>query len=524
MSADARAGLARRLADAAARVQAGDLDGAEAACLDILADDEACGEALKLLALVELSRGDFDAALASMEAAVEAGPHRGEYWHLLGRIRMELGDLDAAADALRRALDDETGREPPHDPIGAHLDLALCHARRGAWADSQAVAEALLSIAPENVFALRAAANAALAQDNAALAETYYARAVAADPGDAAAWEGLARIDRKKGDPLTALSRLDRAVALEPDNAEYAYMRRVVAAEVAPAWHFNMMNDRARNAAFAAAIARRVRPGQLVFEIGAGAGLLALMAARAGADVVTCESNPAIAAVARDIVARNGLASRVTVLDKASWELAVGAGLPRPADVLIAEIFSAQLLSEDVIPSLEDAKARLLAPGGVVIPAVGVMRGALVESDQLAQLTRVGTVEGFDLSAFNTFTPPLMNLDAPNTALTWLSEPADLFAFDFQNQDRWPRAENEVTVAVTRAGLCQGVVQWLWLALDDATTYENLPLGPKGLRTPHWTPLLYTFPQAQALGAGQTVTLRVVHDRKGARVDLVGID
>lgn len=517
------AGASHDLAAAAACFEAGDLDGAEARCRAVLADRADDSEALKLLALVELSRGDFDAALSWLDAAVEVAPHVGEYRHLAGRIKMELGDLDAAAEDLARALSGGPGHAPPLDPVGAHLDLALCHARRGVWAQSQAVAEALLSRAPDNVFALRAAANAALAQDNAALAEGYYARAIAADPDDAAAWEGLARIDRKKGDPLTALSRLERAAALEPDNAEYAYMRRVVAAEVAPAWHFNMMNDDARNTAFASAIARQVRPGQLVFEIGAGAGLLAMLAARAGARVVTCESNPAIAAVARDIVARNGLSARVSVLDQASWEVAVGAGLPRPADVLIAEIFSAQLLSEDVIPSLEDAKARLLAPGGVVIPAVGVMRGALVESDQLAQLTRVGTVEGFDLSAFNTFTPPLMNLDAPNYALAWLSEPIDLFAFDFQHQDRWPPAENEVAVSVTRGGLCQGVVQWLWLALDDATTYENPPLGPKGLRTPHWTPLLYPFPQPQMLAAGQTVTLRVVHDRKGARVDLVGI-
>ncbi|MDX2222805.1 MAG: tetratricopeptide repeat protein [Rhodospirillaceae bacterium] len=514
---------AARLADAAARFAAGDLDAAEAACRDVLSEYGDHAEALNLLALVALSRGDFDEALAFMETAVGLAPHVGEYWHLLGRIRMELGDLDAAAADLAHAISGGVSHVPPADLVCAHLDLALCHTRRGAWADAQAAADALLAIAPDNVYALRAAANAAMAQDNVALAETYYARAIAADPGDAAAWEGLARIDRKKGDPLTALSRLERAVALEPDNAEYAYMRRVVAAEVAPAWHFNMMNDQVRNAAFAAAIARQVRPGQLVFEIGAGAGLLAMLAARAGAEVVTCESNPAIAAVARDIVAHNGLGGRITVLDKASWELAVGAGLPRPADVLMAEIFSAQLLSEDVIPSLEDAKARLLAPGGVVIPAMGVMRGALVDSDQLAQLTRVGHVEGFDLSAFNTFSPPLMNLEAPNTVLTWLSDPVDLFAFDFQNEDRWPRAENEVAVAVTRSGLCQGVVQWLWLALDDATTYENPPLGPKGLRTPHWTPLLYTFPEAQALTAGQTVTLRVVHDRKGARVDLAGI-
>ena len=45
------------------------------------------------------------------------------------------------------------------------------------------------------------------------------------------------------------------------------------------------------------------------------------------------------------------------------------------------------------------------------------MRGALVESDSLAALTRVGTVEGFDLSPFNSFTPPLMNISLRRPAM-----------------------------------------------------------------------------------------------------------
>ncbi|MCB2107774.1 MAG: hypothetical protein KDE14_08750, partial [Rhodobacteraceae bacterium] len=232
---------------------------------------------------------------------------------------------------------------------------------------------------------------------------------------------------------------------------------------------------------------------------------------------------PAIAAIARATIHRNGFAEKITVIEKPSWQVEVGADLPKPADVLIAEIFSAQLLSEDVLPSIEDAKARLLTPSARVIPAVGVMRGAVVESDSLLALTRMGTVAGFDMSPFNTFTPPLMNLDAPNTALTWLSEPFDLFAFDFQDDSVWPAAEGEIEVPVTQAGLAQGVVQWLWLSMDGVTEYENPPLGPKGTRTPHWTPLLYTFPKPLQLKAGQAVTLKLVHDRKGARADLVSV-
>jgi type II protein arginine methyltransferase len=45
-----------------------------------------------------------------------------------------------------------------------------------------------------------------------------------------------------------------------------------------PTWHFSMMNDAPRNAAYDEAI-RRVVPGRSVLDIGTGAGLLAMMAA-----------------------------------------------------------------------------------------------------------------------------------------------------------------------------------------------------------------------------------------------------
>ena len=57
-----------------------------------------------------------------------------------------------------------------------------------------------------------------------------------------------------------------------------------------------MINDDERNAAYERALARAVTPDSVVFEIGTGSGLVAMMAARAGARlVVTCEAVPVLA-------------------------------------------------------------------------------------------------------------------------------------------------------------------------------------------------------------------------------------
>jgi type II protein arginine methyltransferase len=73
-----------------------------------------------------------------------------------------------------------------------------------------------------------------------------------------------------------------------------------------PRWHFAMMNDEGRNQAFNAAIRNSVTSDSTVLEIGTGAGLLAMMAAKQGATVFTCESIPQLASLAEEVIQHNG--------------------------------------------------------------------------------------------------------------------------------------------------------------------------------------------------------------------------
>src|SRR5205807_7574512 len=149
-----------------------------------------------------------------------------------------------------------------------------------------------------------------------------------------------------------------------------------------------------------------IQPGCRVLDTGTGTGLLAMMAARAGAaEVVTCESNPAVAAVASEIIARNGFADRIRVIAKSSADLEVGVDLAEPADVLVWDILGSNMIGAGALPVIEQAIRRLMRPSAPVIPACGTVRTALAE-DREAHRRQMHVVEGFDLSPFNRLAAP----------------------------------------------------------------------------------------------------------------------
>lgn len=264
------------------------------------------------------------------------------------------------------------------------------------------------------------------------------------------------------------------ARGLEPNDAEVAMRTRFLISNAVPRWHFTMLRDAARNAAFDAAIRRAVTPGTHVLDIGAGSGLLSLMAARAGAGrVVACEENPAIADAATQIVAANGYADRIRIVTGNSRELDVESDLEGRADVIVSEIVSTNLLAEGVLKTLGDASTRLLAPGGQMIPAGGDVMVALgtwsaTEAGDVAQ------VEGFDLGCFNALAPMPRTVPVGDAMLGLQSAAMPLLSFDFTAKP--PREPHRAALTLTATGgPIGGVVQWIRLQLDAEGVYENRP-------------------------------------------------
>jgi type III protein arginine methyltransferase len=335
---------------------------------------------------------------------------------------------------------------------------------------------------------------------------------VASAEGNAQAMAALSRLLRTEGRKEAAVGLAARALALAPaDHEVRAIAREILSADV-PAWHFAIVRDAPRNQAYEDALNRAVTPRSLVLEIGTGTGLLAMMAARAGAaHVFTCEMEPAVALAARDVIAQNGLSDRITVLAKQSTRVDL-AELGERADILVSETVSNDMLAEDPLPPLEDAIARLVKPGGVVIPARGRVRVALAYEARM-EARRIGVISGFDLSPFNRLASPFYQVNSASPHLEIRSEAADLFTFEFHSGGPWPGARGRIDLRA-HGGPVNGIVQWIALDMDEVGCYENRP----GLAPSSWAPLFHPFPAAIESELNQPFTIFGRHDHTALRL------
>jgi SAM-dependent methyltransferase len=128
--------------------------------------------------------------------------------------------------------------------------------------------------------------------------------------------------------------------------------------------HRAMLRDEVRNEAYRRALADAVRPGDVVLDVGAGTGILSLLAARSGAGRVYAVERSATASLAAAIAARNGLTDRIIVLHGDLEHVR----LPEPVDLIVSEWLGVYGVDENLLPIVLVARDRWLKPGGRILP------------------------------------------------------------------------------------------------------------------------------------------------------------
>ncbi|EAN97766.1 protein arginine n-methyltransferase 7 [Trypanosoma cruzi] len=255
-------------------------------------------------------------------------------------------------------------------------------------------------------------------------------------------------------------------------------------------FHFAMMNDQPRNEFYYELLKRHVTPETGVLEIGAGSGLLSLMAAQLGAKwVVAVEGSAEMANLARANICANKMEHKVTVLHMLSTELTLR-HLPDRPDVMVSEILGTLLLGESALDYIADVRERLLKPTTKIIPQHGTQYAVPIECDTLRDVCAVSGWKGLDLSHMTALQDTVSIVFAKQYGFRMssvpfrrLSEPIALFSVDFASAVRRDIPMNlKLDVKATSSGTAHAMLYY-WKAFDDdlvmstdpADTLNNFP-------------------------------------------------
>jgi len=262
--------------------------------------------------------------------------------------------------------------------------------------------------------------------------------------------------------------------------------------------YFAMLNDVDHVSFFSEALAALQLQGKRVLDIGAGAGLLSVLAARHGAKhVLAVESSSEMANLCQVTVQQNSVADKVQVAHSLSSCLQVPEA--QRADVIVCEPSDIFLLGQGggaSLDYLDDARSRLAKPAASIVPAGGAQYAILITSSVLGARSTVCSHESahVDLSNLGVFLDTGTVISSREKGfrlsslpdLAYMSERACLFSLDFHIATRKniPR-KHTVTLTALEDGRVDAVMT-SWDMWANMTRSPRLTAHAEDTKSPSW--------------------------------------
>jgi len=278
--------------------------------------------------------------------------------------------------------------------------------------------------------------------------------------------------------------------------------------------HRKLLGDKVRNDAFGAALARVVKPGMTVADIGAGTGFLSFLARRLGAAHCYLYEYTGALELAKELARRNGITG-LTFVGAHSTEVRK----PPKVDVVVSETLGNFALEEGMLESLVDAR-RFLNSGGTLMPIALAQFAAPVVSGRLQDeidVFKVGA-QGLDLGAArdtalnNMYVKKVTPDDLPGRAAAccW-----DEIAFTASGKP--PSSQRKGAVGWDKLGdaTVHGFALWWEVELVKGITLSTSPFAP----ATHWEQVYLPMLEPIRLARGEQLNLSLSSNtREGVRV------
>ncbi|MCO6360317.1 tetratricopeptide repeat protein [Roseivirga pacifica] len=496
-------------------------------------------ESLSNLGFICTQIQDFQNALVYLEKAQKVAPKRDDIGLQIAQIKSHFGQYDEAKGILKPFLNSEPLSQ------NSYLMMAQLELLTNNSVAAKSTLEHLLKKAPNLVEAMINLASILETEGKAEDAHNYLTQAAQKAPFHFQANLELGRFLGQNGQAEEGLTYLKKAVQIEPgdwgihvhlgntyqeigdfDNTVKSYKKALsinpndlgtrqnlsrVMSRFVPPWHLKMLADHERNDAFEQAIEKAIKAESVALDIGTGSGLLAMMAAKHGAQkVYACEQSKYIAEAAKENIGKNGLTEKVQLFQAKSTQLTAEDLNPKP-NIIVAEIFDSGLLGEHAVPSFRHALESLCEEGTKVIPKAAEVKGKLLHAPKSSSVNPITKISGFDLSGFDQFRVPEEYITQNLSEVTheFCSDEFKILDVDFENL--WPAmAPNQcrrldVSVEINSSDPIHGIAFWFTLFMDDSITLSSAP----GRKDNHWGQAVSFFNQPIIGSSGQKLKVTV---------------
>lgn len=272
----------------------------------------------------------------------------------------------------------------------------------------------------------------------------------------------------------------------------------------------DMITDTVRMDAYVQALRRTVKAGHVVVDIGTGTGIFALLACQMGARrVYAIEPSDAIE-VAREIARANGYADSIEFIQGLSTDVS----LPERADVIVSDLRGVLPFCGGHFAAIADARRRLLAPGGALVPERDALWACCVEVPELhSGIARPWSENAFGLdmqAALKIVTNQWTRANVKPEQV--ISSPQRLGDIDYLAVEGPAFAATAVS-KVSRAGAGHGICAWFDATLAEDVGFSNAP----GTSELIYGKAFFPWPHPVSLAAGDEVTMTL-------KANLVGGD
>lgn len=278
--------------------------------------------------------------------------------------------------------------------------------------------------------------------------------------------------------------------------------------------HHYMLKDYVRVAAYRRAIENKVKPGSIAMDLGTGTGILAFIAAKAGAEkVYAIEKRSDVVKLSQELAKENEIDKRIEYLVGNSSKICESQ-LTEKVDVFVSEILGSGIFEENVIEFTMDARDRFCKPDADLIPckidvyAFGYDAGR--QDDILEEANEIERMYNLKLSKYkdNIVNFVQARYERFNTSIyKVMTDQLQTVSLDLKTIQK-SMFTDKLELTAKEDGNINAFCAYFVAHLDEKTTLTNSPWAP----STHWIQKVFVMPSSLKVTKGQKIPITSVYD------------